>query len=234
MRFLTWRNRSPDLPDLLTESAHRYGITIENVGWGQRMVRLVSKLDWLQQALSTFDKRDVVVCTDSYDVLYAAGEREIMEAFLALECSIVFAAERWYSHQDKRLKQVFDRLPIVSPYRYINSGTVAGYAGELLDMLTVISGVRWRHPFRGNDQWFVGKYFCENPGHIRLDYNCDLFWCTGGEWDDVEHLAEVVNGRLKHRITGTYPSIVHVPWRERYSAVREDLARRLGAANQAR
>ena len=26
------------------------------------------------------------------------------------------------------------------------------------------------------DQGFIGKYFIENPGKIKLDYDCEIFW----------------------------------------------------------
>ncbi len=216
IRFYTWRNELPKQPDLLNLTARQHGIRIENVGWGCPFKNLACKLDWLEEALSRLERRDLIVCTDSYDVLYAGTEQDIARAFHELGGEIVFAAERWYSHQEIQLKHVFDSLPAPFPYRYLNSGTLAGYAGAILDMLGAIAEQRQVYPNKGNDQWFIGKYFCEHPAAIKLDYECRLFWCTAGEWEAVHSLAMFENGRLRNASTGCYPSVVHVPWSKRY------------------
>src|SRR4051794_11374159 len=100
IKFYTWRNELPTQPDFLAVTARQHGISIENIGWGYPFRNLVSKLDWLQEALSRLEPRDLVLCTDSYDVVYAGTGEEIETAFKQLGGEVVFAAERWYSHQE--------------------------------------------------------------------------------------------------------------------------------------
>jgi hypothetical protein len=227
MRFFTWRNVLPKAPDLLMLSAARQGICIENAGWGQPFLRATSKIDWLLKSLNDVPRDELVLCTDSFDVIYSGDERAIVTAFLSLNTDIVFAAERWYSHQESSLKRVFDAQPAPFLYRYLNSGTIMGYSGALCDMLNTLMLYRSVFPRQGNDQWFFGKYFCGHHKTSRLDYDCRLFWCTAGEWADVKALTDIENGRIRNRRTASFPCVIHVPWPNRYRYVLVGLARKL-------
>lgn len=228
MRCYAWCNERGPLIELLLASARAQGIALELLGMGKPYESLLCKLEWLGERVRRLPEEELVLCTDAYDVLYLQKEEVIEQKFRGLGGEIVCAAERWYKHQSGRRKRVFDCQAAPFGYRYVNSGTVAGYAGALARMLEAIECDRRVHARMRNDQWFVGKYYCDHPSRIQLDYRCELFWCTAGEWDQIEQLAEVAGGELTHTITGTKPAVVHVPFRQQHEAALVQLARRLG------
>ena len=102
----------------------------------------------------------------------------------------------------------------------MNAGTLVGYAGALEDMLFWIENLQGAFGVR--DQRYAGEYFYAYPDRVKLDYNSDLFWCTGGEW----HLTEerVKDGVVFNHHTGSMPYVVHLPWSSRKRHYLEALA----------
>lgn len=227
MRFYTWRNDESRVPDLHALSAARHSIVVENVGWGQVFINHFSKVIWLADALSGMDGDEIILCADNYDVLYVGGEAAILRAFLGFQSDIVFSAESLYSHQDASLRAAFESASTSSPYKFLNAGSVIGYAGAIRDMLSSIMCERSLWPNQVNDQWFFGRYCHFNGEIVKLDNDCKLFWCAAGEWDDLGTLAVVYGKRVLNARTNTYPCLVHLPWSGKYQHALDALARRL-------
>ena len=151
-----------------------------------------------------------------------------------MHSQIVYAGERWPSHQIDDFKKIYDSLPCQTPYRYINSGTVIGYAQALKNMLKTIKQYDTGLPEVCRcfadlpcDQTFVSKYFVENPGSIKLDYDCELFWCCSGEWEIMEKISAWQDGKFLNTITQKSPALIHVPWSSQFGGVYLSLAGRL-------
>lgn len=134
IRFFYWADAyDPKLRPLL-DSARANGIYPQPIGAG-RTVRDFHHSLFKQRALFDAVKglgRDEVVCaTDGYDVFYQQTAKHVLDTFAAFGSDVVFSAERGYSHQYARYRRFFDTSATSSPYRYLNAGSVVGFAGAV-------------------------------------------------------------------------------------------------------
>lgn len=160
---------------MLNDSAAKYGVYPKNLGnnvdWlGGNMdfPGGMHKLHLLYDALQNINPRDVVLFTDAYDVFYADDEATIMERYLGMGSRVVFSAEEacW---PDAELS---DSYPEASTkYRYLNSGTFIGEAGELLKILEQALV----EPPEADDQRFMTKMFLSGEYDISLDNDQYIF-----------------------------------------------------------
>lgn len=267
MRFFVWADRDSNKLDIIKESADLCGVNLELAGVGQT-VNLKEwghffKLSALCDALTEIDDNEIVCATDGYDVFYQQGQQAIEEAFLSMGCDVVFSAEKWYSHQYRRYKAFYDAAEGESPYRYLNAGSVVGYAGalrklykthflwrmwyELLHFPPVYwlakktskifgkifhangvinqEGIRYTPWHDCTDQTVMGKLFATKAHglDIALDRECRIFWCTAGEWDNLEKHFEIIGQNIVNKHTGNTPACIHVPWEQKYRSILVDL-----------
>ena len=233
MRVFAWSNRRTRDLDLLLGSADKQRVQIEVIGLGYEADKgCFFKNDSLEEAIARLADDEIVLCTDGYDVLYLEGTEAIRAKFEALDAPLVVCAERWFSHQIVSYRPWFKQLTPDSPYRFVNAGAVIGRARALREMLATMRDydrdLPWE-PVKGvfSDQTHLSHYLVENPGAIRLDTRCEIFWCLAGEWDNVHETAPIEDGRIRNTATESAPSILHVPWRERYGPVLKSLYERL-------
>ncbi|MEM7585918.1 MAG: PqqD family peptide modification chaperone, partial [Acidobacteriota bacterium] len=132
IRFYSFANRvgSPQLR-LLKESAEHEGVSVEVLGDGLARFPTTVKLDLLYEQVRELDDDQIVCAVDGFDVFFCAGAEEIARKFRAMGCDCVFSAERAYSHQYPKYRKFYDELPVDSPYRYLNAGSIIGYAHAL-------------------------------------------------------------------------------------------------------
>jgi hypothetical protein len=202
--------------------------SIKVLGDGIEWLGLSSKLTLTLKELKTVKDDTIVVFTDAFDVLYVQNASTIYEKFVQGGYNILFAAEKWYSHQDEEYKRFYDGIDTPHGYKYLNSGTFIGYKKHIYEMIESITS--WSDFEEGkNDQSFYGKYCFENPEKVALDYNCDIFWCTAGEWEKLPELYEIENGFVLNKLTGTHPAIIHIPWASKYYNVLLKLVKDLEA-----
>jgi len=184
---------------------------------GQHWGGLTSKPRYLRQWLR--DGRcatDLVIVTDSYDVIFAAPPNEVEKAYRKFWSfqPIVFNAE----------KNLFPRVDLAdhfpdmgTPWRYLNSGLMIG---SPVDILKLLDGMllddihedyrlpdgRWVHP---NDQgWFQVAYALQVTP-TRIDSNCHIFQtfsaCTLDEFEIGPQWRTIRN-----KFTGTEPLVLHL------------------------
>ncbi|MDA9982194.1 DUF1843 domain-containing protein [Gammaproteobacteria bacterium] len=89
------------------------------------------KIDLLRSRLLQLADNEIVCAVDGFDVFFCSGEDEIKRRFLSMECDCLISAERAYAHQYRKYRKFFDGVSSISPYRYVNSGSIIGYAGAL-------------------------------------------------------------------------------------------------------
>jgi len=236
LRFYAWSNAHSPALDLLLRSSHNHEVPVEIIGLGMDTRNLLFKIESLYWIASSLPDDTLVVCSDGFDVLYTQGIDAIRKKFRAFHAPLVFSAERYYSHQFPEHRLHYERSGNGSPYRYLNTGCLMGYAKAIRDMLAEVRtydvvGMRDRYgPHWFCDQTLISKYLVDHPDQVALDRGCDLFWCVAGEWDQVRHVAAIGQSGLANTVTGTFPALVHVPYRERYNHVLDYLARGLGYA----
>ncbi|MEM1182086.1 MAG: PqqD family peptide modification chaperone [Acidobacteriota bacterium] len=115
----------------LKGSADAEDIDLCILGHGLRRLPTTLKLDLLYARVRDLNDRQIVCAVDAFDVFFCAGAAEIERKFRAMDVDCLFSAERAYSHQYPRYRSFYDALPTDSPYRYLNSGSIIGYAGAL-------------------------------------------------------------------------------------------------------
>ncbi|MBT4522960.1 MAG: hypothetical protein HOC23_23410 [Halieaceae bacterium] len=233
MRCFAWADSMGPELERLHSSTDNQGVELEVIGLGQEFDRSrFAKLDALELAVRRLPADQVVLCTDGYDVLYVDPPGTILRKFLDRAAPLLFSVERLFTHHYTSHREHFDRESGGSPYRYPNSGGLIGRAGAIMEMLDELRNVDRDEPLGHvwgifSDQTLVGDYIARHPGKIALDFECDIFWCTAGEWGIAAQNSSIVEGRIWNPTTQTQPSIVHVPWREHYDHVLELLHERL-------
>ena len=241
MKFYTWCNNSKsDKIQRLLDSAKLQNIEIETIG-EERDVNEGGKLNgknlWLYEKVCELDENEIVVCTDSFDVIYLTNADEIKQKFLKMNARIVYSAECLYNHQDSKFLEYYKKLGKGKHYKFLNSGALVGYAKNIKEVLEVILNLKHRlsqsslMPLNGeiNDQTWVGKYIAENSDKVKLDYDCEIFW-TDQNFNNPPPINKVTHpkyleiginelkqkilkdGRMYNTITDNYPCIFHCPY----------------------
>nr|XP_037840962.1 procollagen-lysine,2-oxoglutarate 5-dioxygenase 1 isoform X2 [Chlorocebus sabaeus] len=171
-----------------------------SAGGGQK-VRLLKK------ALEKHaDKEDLVILfTDSYDVLFASGPRELLKKFRQARSQVVFSAEELI-YPDRRLEA---KYPVVSDgKRFLGSGGFIGYAPNLSKLVA-----EWEGQDSDSDQLFYTKIFLDPEKreqiNITLDHRCRIFQNLDGALDEVVLKFEMGHVRARNLAYDTLPVLIH-------------------------
>ena len=232
----------PEKMHYLLKSAEANNFSIKMVGLGQPF-GWVERMIWFRDYLQDFpyEENPIICFTDAYDVFYTDDLETIKNKFLAFNCEIVWSVEKFYSHQLEEDRAFYERLcPTSYGYKYINAGTCIGYRTTLLKLFNDILEVSLQddafisrfknlpahphtHPYRGkvisgSDQSWISHQICQywNKYNIKMDYLCDIFYVPCGDWDNLE---KYVGSNLRIIATGKRPSVIHVPWIQKYDHV---------------
>ena len=123
------------------------------------------KLNLLKEEIKDYKKDDIILFSDSYDVIFLSGEEEIMTKYNKFNTDIVFAGEKncW---PDKSMEDIFKHSGL---YKYINSGGFIGKVEEIrklidLDLLDTY-----------DDQYFIHSRYEQFKDHIKIDTECEIF-----------------------------------------------------------
>ena len=185
----------------LIESWQRFDIVGKILGRGLKWEGFSTKVQILKDYILQSDS-DIILFTDSRDVVFAADELTIHQAFLSTGANILFGAEtnlypnKSLIHGNKESK-----------YRYLNSGLFIGYTSylkELFSTIEVTAGM--------DDQEALQiKYIEGFP--ITLDSGCVVFqnlWDEhGGRNCDFDILYQP--HYIENLHTNTRPTIFHAP-----------------------
>lgn len=196
------------------DSCHKHRIPYKILGLGQKWtggpakngVLLkpggAQKINLLKEELKSYPDlgNHIIMFTDSYDVLFLDGPKEIVRRFRNLKSPVVFSAEKtcW---PDETLSEKYPLT--LSEYRFLNSGGFIGYGDHINNIINKVSV--------GNDyddQLYYTERFLEslkgNKNTI-LDHQQELFQTLGDAVNDVE----IIDGKLNNTQTNTNPIIVH-------------------------
>lgn len=212
---------------LFLRSAKKQNIDVKVLGEGLEWSANSLRLPLILKELKDVKDDTIVLVTDAFDVLYVQNANSIYEKFIQGGYKILFAAEKWYSHQYEEYKDFYDSIKVPYDYKYLNAGTFMGYKKYVCEMIDNILSYPNFHE-NGSDQRLYGKYCFENPETVTLDYCCDIFWCTAGEWEILPELYDILNGFVLNKLTGTYPAIIHIPYSKKYYNVLLRLAEDMG------
>ena len=160
------------------------------------------KINLLKEELKSYPDlgNHIIMFTDSYDVLFNDGPKNIVKKFREMESTVVFSAEKtcW---PDESLEE---KYPItMSEYRFLNSGGFIGYGDHINEIINKVEV--------GNDYddqlYYTERFFdsLEGDKNIILDHQQDLFQTLGNAVESVK----VVDGKVYNHETNSYPMVIH-------------------------
>ncbi|XP_070367169.1 procollagen-lysine,2-oxoglutarate 5-dioxygenase 1 isoform X3 [Equus asinus] len=165
------------------------------------------KVRLLKKALEKHaDKENLVILfTDSYDVVFASGPRELLKKFRQARSQVVFSAEELI-YPDRRLEA---KYPVVSDgKRFLGSGGFIGYAPNLSKLVA-----EWEGQDSDSDQLFYTKIFLDPEKreriNITLDHRCRIFQNLVGALDEVVLKFEMGHVRARNLAYDTLPVLIH-------------------------
>lgn len=216
-----------------------------------------AKLGLLADYAESLDPETILVALDGYDVVVSGGRRAFRSLFERFEYRergapfVLVSADQtfYYRGPDERcFGEEYPPAAPGSPYRFLNSGSLAGrarhVAAALRHALAAHGGDGWSGV---SDQTLLHRQFvienapCEGgvrrtacvearvpcspsnpPPRLVLDAYQELFGNTGGR-AFLRDFA-VVGGALANDVTGTRPLVLHCPGAIRYRAEFDRLA----------
>jgi hypothetical protein len=122
------------------------------------------------------DMDSLVVCSDAHDVLLVQHPSAIVAGFEHYGCDVVFGAELGFCHQNERNRSEFDEWFSHAPFRYLNTGFVAGTRRSLLRLYEAV--IRQIGPPRPgmHDQWILGEFLArsrrDGASAVRATLDC--------------------------------------------------------------
>ncbi|CAG9781920.1 unnamed protein product [Diatraea saccharalis] len=196
-------------------SARIYGIDVEVLGkgrkWtggdmnyaggGQKINILKEKV--LELMKSNDNKDQIILFTDSYDVMFLAPIEDIVNKFKSFkDTRVLFSAEQ-FCWPDSKLAGQYPKTEVANPY--LNSGGFIGYLAELSEILNY-------KPVKDldDDQLYYTKIYLDKELRqslkISLDHESKIFQNLNGALSDVQ---------LRSNTTEDWPYIENVVTKER-------------------
>jgi hypothetical protein len=161
-------------------------------------------------ALAVLESRteEVVLCCDSMDVAFLAGEEEILEKFSHMNSDFVVSGEMCALHN---MEKSSARLQLYPGYfKEINVGLWIGKRTHAIEVLRyAIDHYRYHDDTHGQDtlQTWLPLMYVEGGGpEFEIDRDCYLFQSM-----NRVHLGDFVfkNKRMVNIVTGSYPVALH-------------------------
>lgn len=197
-------------------SAQHHGLTVETLGLGQpwkggdmAFPGGGYKVNLLREALEPLKDSDrLVLFTDSYDVMFLGGLKEILARFLKLDAGVVFGAEH-YCWPDASLREKYP-LVLGKGARFLNSGMFMGFARDVYKVLstTTIKDTE-------DDQLYYTKIYLDEAIReelrLKLDSRSELFQNLNGAGHEVtlDFADDTGEGFLRNSEYATVPMVVH-------------------------
>jgi len=228
-----------DKMEYLLSSGRTLDINIEVIGVGKEWKGFFSKLEWITDYCNTTPdvENRIIIMTDAYDTFYLQEMSIIVNKFKQMGYRILYSSEKKYEHQLGGDLDFYDSMGI-SNYKYLNTGAFIGYANDLKrffnGVMDMVKTEGWDTSLKAVDQTAVSHYIAVDGSSydIGLDYNCEIFYTSSKDQDDIDNYVEFhpgvempirKNRKLFVKETESYPCVVHVPWKGRYKKVLEYL-----------
>tara|TARA_A100001015_G_scaffold205127_1_gene229335 strand:- start:1405 stop:2292 length:888 start_codon:yes stop_codon:yes gene_type:complete len=211
--------------DRLKRSAEKHNINLQVYGLGKSFPALGMKRLLMHEFLTQCDPNDMFMFVDAYDVIFLAGEDEILAKYKEhYDNQIVFSAEQnlgMYTIDDI---YYFLKYPISNKrYKYLNTGSIIGPVKKGIE---IFESVGLDKPNEPCDQVPVLRYFTHNPSALTLDCDHHLFGVNGGRAGLEERDYKFEKDRLYSVQTKTWPILFHVPGK--FFIALDKVAKKLG------
>lgn len=197
-------------------SAQHHGLLVETLGLGQpwkggdmSFPGGGYKVNLLKEALEAYKDSDrLVLFTDSYDVMFLGGMKEILARFLKFDAGVVFGAEH-YCWPDASLREKYP-LILGKGARFLNSGMFMGFARDVYKVLSANTIEDTE-----DDQLFYTKIYLDEELReelrLKLDSRSEIFQNLNGAEREVKLDFADDNGEgfLRNLDHETSPMVVH-------------------------
>ncbi|XP_063742774.1 procollagen-lysine,2-oxoglutarate 5-dioxygenase 1 isoform X2 [Eleginops maclovinus] len=177
----------------------RAGDYMSATGGGQK-VRLLKK------ALQDMKNEDTVILfTDSYDVVFSSGPKELLKKFQQAKHKVVFSSESliW---PDRHLENKYPHVP--EGNRFLGSGGFIGYLPNIREMVA-----DWTGQDSDSDQLFFTNIYIDpvkrKSINITVDSKCRMFQNLHGALDEVVLKFEDERVRARNVLYDTLPVVIH-------------------------
>ena len=163
-----------------------------------RWTRGRNEIKLIKKELRKHLNDEIILFTDSYDVIFLSDEKEIIKKFLSFNCDLVFSAEKecW---PDKKTSVFFKDNE--GPYKYINSGGFIGRVKMIYDLIDV------EYSDTYDDQYLIHERYNLFKNRIKIDTSCQIFQTNALDSNDIEILHH--KNLIKNTIYNTYPLLYH-------------------------
>uniref|UniRef100_A0A034VR52 procollagen-lysine 5-dioxygenase n=1 Tax=Bactrocera dorsalis TaxID=27457 RepID=A0A034VR52_BACDO len=169
------------------------------------------KIRLLREAVEPFkdEKNTIILFTDSYDVVFTTGLKDIYRKFKEFGARVLFSAEK-FCWPDVKLAKSYPPVSEANSSPYLNSGAFIGYAPEIY---SILSAEEIKDD--DDDQRYYTKIFLDVDKRkklsIQLDTQSRLFQNLNGAREDVKLNVDLDSneGKLQNINFMTEPSIIH-------------------------
>ena len=158
------------------------------------------KINLLLETIKDMNDDNIILVTDSYDVIMSANSKEILEKYKNFGKPVVFATEAacWPDEdREKQYPKILNKKNL-----YLNSG---GFIGDIKTIKQIIRNV----PNNSDDQrWYTNIFFSDTgKKYLELDYNCEIFQCLNNGEEELE--LHYTKSRIYNMENETYPCQIH-------------------------
>lgn len=198
------------------DSAAHHGLTVETLGLGQpwkggdmNFPGGGYKVNLLRKALEPYKDSDrLVLFTDSYDVMFLGGMKDILSRFLKFDAGVLFGAEH-YCWPEASLREKYP-LVLGRGARFLNSGMFMGFAKDIYQVLNQL-----QIEDTDDDQLFYSRIYLDEELRdrlrLKLDHRAEIFQNLNGAEREVKLDFADDNGEayLRNVEYETSPMVVH-------------------------
>lgn len=158
------------------------------------------KINYLIDHIKNIDDEQIILVSDSYDVIMAGNSSEIINKYNNFNKPIIFAAEVscW---PDQNLANSYPKT--TSIYKYLNSG---GFIGKVKYIKKILPE---NFNPSDDDQLYYTKIFLDSKykNLVTLDYNCTIFQCLNNLDSDID--LDFSKSIVKNTLSNEKPCHIH-------------------------
>lgn len=163
------------------------------------------KINILRNGIKKYkDEKDLLLMfTDSYDVVFTGGQKEIFEKYKSANAEVLISSED-FCWPDKSLAAKYP--PVSTGYKFLCSGGIIGYASTIYELLTLK-----QVDHTDDDQLYYTHIYLEQREkyNIKLDHTANIFQNLNGNKDHVELRFDGANAKVLNTKFNTLPIVIH-------------------------
>lgn len=206
MKVVTFATKSDGFFPYFVESANRYNIDVDILGWGQKWEGFGKRLLALANYCAKLSANEVVLFVDSYDLIFLRDLRDLEMEY------VEFTRQKG----DRIVMSISTAFPLVNRMFfghckgfYINGGAYIGYAGLIKQAIDEICSTEKCVDRHADDQRMLTAYCNRESALFDFDQESKWFLTWGLQEFNVSQHVTIDNGILKYK--SMMPFVLHSP-----------------------